>query len=257
MGRLVRRAAAAAGRTAGRCARMAGRTVGRCVRMAGRTVGRSPPAVRRFCVVFCVVYAALHTGPRVLGVVAKRAAPHLWIVNLGVNTLAATWSIRFWAATDAAVICRALPASGSDPVRTIRVARLVVARALNDLGRLQARAALQQRQIEAQRDYILRQHEAAAAAAEASLAAAASCGAAGGGAARVKPLVECSAGDEVPSAAAPCPVDGPLGECEVCCARPRDTALGCGHLACARCSVLCAHCPFCRREIERRIQLFA
>jgi hypothetical protein len=85
----------------------------------------APPAARRFGLVFAVV---------------KHGASHLWLVNLGVNVYAALWSVRFWASTDAVAICQALPASGGgDPARTIRVARLVLARALNDLAQLQAR----------------------------------------------------------------------------------------------------------------------
>ena len=48
-----------------------------------------------------------------------------------------------------------------------------------------------------------------------------------------------------------------IGECGVCLDAPCDTALGCGHLTCARCSVLCAQCPYCRTAILQRLRLWA
>lgn len=47
-----------------------------------------------------------------------------------------------------------------------------------------------------------------------------------------------------------------IGECEVCCEAARDTALGCGHVTCGRCSVLVAACPWCRAPVGARLRLF-
>lgn len=59
-----------------------------------------------------------------------------------------------------------------------------------------------------------------------------------------------------PSAAAGNTPRAAFGECGVCLDAPCDTALGCGHLACARCGALCAECPFCRAPVLQRIWLW-
>ncbi|KAI8469759.1 MAG: hypothetical protein J3K34DRAFT_521903 [Monoraphidium minutum] len=306
--RVLRRTAAGARARAVHAVISGWRAATRCAPpVVRRALGdRDAAACRRSVAVGALAAAATACGAAPVRAAAAAAAQRLWIVNAAVNVWALCWTVRFWRQADAVVLCRALPARGGNPARTIKVARLALARALADATELRREVEEQQQLLSAQRAFILaqgdggrpaprgggwpRRQPAGGAGAPSGGGGAPAGGAqrAAGGAQRAAGGAQRAAGGAQRAAgaaagrAAPEPLEdgegltggggqcggggGPgrpgaaavaLGECEVCWARPRDTALGCGHLACARCSVLMAACPFCRCPVAQRLRVWA
>lgn len=59
-----------------------------------------------------------------------------------------------------------------------------------------------------------------------------------------------------PAASSTQPSSSQSALCEICCERPRNTALTCGHQFCYECSNKVNNCPVCRKFIQHRIQLY-
>jgi hypothetical protein len=176
-------------------------------------------------------------------------AAHLWVVNLAVNAAALAWTARFYHASDAAVVSRALPASGGDgdsgahgDMQTLRVARAVIARYAAEERRLRAECSAKGALLDAQRAYILQQQQQPVVKGGGS-------GGGGGGHDACMP-------DAAAAASA-----APASECPVCLAERRcgggSVALNpCGHVLCCKCAVCVLACPACRAPVESRVRLY-
>lgn len=128
-------------------------------------------------------------------------------------------------------------------------ARILLARAQTDVGALMQKVVEQECQLAAQREFIMQRQDASISTPEAASMPTSRPAAGQPATAAAEGFLHGAAGPDQGDASS-------SNECEVCCTEPRDTALSCGHVTCARCSVLCTHCPFCRTSITQRLKIF-